>query len=869
MNGDFDSVAATYAASKLYPGAVRALPGPPDPRVREFLRLYGEALDFRHPEAIDMGRVSLLVVVDTQVPRRIGPFAEAATRPGVEIHIYDHHPESPDALQATRREVRPVGSTTTILVGHLRRRGVKLEPWEATLLALGIYWDTGCLTFRSTTPEDLEAASWLLKHGANLDVIHDFVQRPLEAEQRVYLDRLAEAARYLELNGLVVLLSAIVAGQRVEGLGKICERLCDEEGADAAIAVVGTRGEVAISARARTDALDLGGLLSQFGGGGHRRAASAVVRGRSPAEVAERIEELLPQFLVPPVRAKDIMSSPVRTVAPSTSVEDALKVMLRYGHNGLIVVEGEEVVGIVTRSDLEAARRLGHGSHPVSEYMSTEVISVRPDTPLDKIRRIMVEGDLGRLPVMEHGRLVGIVTRTDVLRALHGMERPRPQGPPDVPVIKDVRAELTLRLPPKVLRRLKEAGEVAWKAGMRAFAVGGFVRDLLLGLRNLDLDIAVEGDAIEVARKCAELWGGEFVRHERFGTAKVSLPDGTSVDFATCRAEFYERPAVLPKVERASIREDLYRRDFTINAMAICIWPEEFGKLWDYFGGLSDLRSRRIRVLHNLSFVEDPTRILRAVRYEQRLGFRLERQTERLLRQAVEQGLLSLVSADRIRNELLRSFAEPKVAKVMGRLEELGVLREIHPSWRLGPEGVSRLRRAQRGGSWFERATGRRLERPYLVPLCASIQGLVPSDREVLLRGLRFPSHDQQTALRATETADQLLPRPEALSKAKPSEVFEWLEGLPDEALAYLASILTSPGARAKIARFAKEWQEAKPFITGEDLKTLGLQPGLIFGRILRQVLLAQLDGKISSKEEALELAQSMARAATEEGDVS
>jgi len=860
VNGDFDSVAATYAASKLYPGAVRALPGPPDPRVREFLRLYGEALDFQSPEALDLGRVTLLVVVDTQVPRRLGPFAEVAQRAGVEVHLYDHHPESPDALTASKREVRPVGSTTTILVGHMRRRGLRLEPWEATLLALGIYWDTGCLTFRSTTPEDLEAAGWLLKQGANLDVIHDFAQRPLEAEQRVYLDRLAEGARYLDLDGVVVLLSAILVGERVEGLGKICERLCDEEGVDAAIAVVGARGEVAVSARARTDAIDLGGLLSKFGGGGHKRAASAVVRGGKPSEVAERIEELLPKFLTPPVRARDIMSSPVRTVTPGTTVEDALKVMLRYGHNGLIVVEGEEVVGIVTRGDLDRARRLGHGDHPVAEYMSTEVISVEPDAPLDRIRRIMVEGDVGRLPVMDRGKLVGIVTRTDVLRALHGMGRPRPQGPPDVPVVRDVRAELKLRLPSRVYRRLREAGEIAWSSGEKAFAVGGFVRDLLLGARNYDLDIAVEGDAIRLAKECAQRWGGEVISHERFGTAKVKLPSGEVVDFATCRAEFYERPAVLPQVERASIREDLYRRDFTINAMAICIWPEEFGRLWDYFGGLNDLRNKRIRVLHNLSFVEDPTRILRAARYEQRLGFRLERQTERLLRQAVEQGLLSLVSADRIRGELLRSLSEQKPARVMRRLEELGVLKEIHPPWSLGQQGLARLRRVPRAISWFERAVGRRVKKPYLVALCASIQGLLPSERESLLRSLRFPSDEQQVVVRATDAADQLLPRSEEFSKAKPSEVYRWLEGLPDEALAYLGSLLTSPGARARIAKFAKEWAGERPLISGEDLKALGLQPGPSFGRILRQVLLAQLDGRVSSREEAIRLAEELAR---------
>ncbi len=859
INCDFDALAATYAAGKLYPNAVLAFAGKVDRGVQEFLRLYGEALHILPPHQIKLGQIRRLIVVDTQVPHRLGPFGEVALRPEVEVIIYDHHPEGPSTIPAAEKHIKLVGATTTILVEALRRRAIQLKPWEATLLALGIYWDTGCLTFSHTTPEDLEAARWLLLQGANLDVVHDFVQRPLETEARIYLDRLMEAVEHVELDGLIVALAGIQAEGRVEGLGRICERLMEEEGADAAVVAIEHGEEVSLSARARTDALDVGRILSQFGGGGHKRAAAALVRGKRMHEVLKEVKQLLSHHLRPSIRAKDIMSYPVRTVTPETSVEEAIRVMLRYGHNGLVVTRNGKVVGIVSRRDLEKARRHGRGNKPVAHYMSHGVISVNPDTPLESIRRLMVDHDVGRLPVVEKGELVGIVTRTDVLRALHGMERPQPQEPPPFPVLKDVNLEIRLLLPPEAVQRLKEIGKEAQSMGFKAFAAGGFVRDLLLGVRNLDLDIAVEGDAIALAHRLGEKWGGRVVAHEQFGTATLYLPQGGRVDFATCRTEFYEQPAVLPQVEQASIREDLYRRDFTINAMAISLWPEKFGKLWDYFGGLKDLRRRIIRVLHNLSFVEDPTRILRAIRYEQRFRFRIEPQTERLLRQALEEGVLSLISADRIRAEVERALKEPHPERAFRRMEELGVLSAIFRHWRLGPEGWTRLRKARNGVKWFERAVGRKVERPHLVNLCAAIQGLASSLRQSLLRSLRFPSSQEEAVLNATEVADYLLAHPEEFQRAKPSQVYQRLRGLTDEGLAYLASLLPSPSARRRIARFAKEWRNARPLISGEDLKALGLPPGPLYGKILEAVLLAQLDGEAKDREAQLALAKRMA----------
>src|SRR5207302_3864097 len=211
------------------------------------------------------------------------------------------------------------------------------------------------------------------------------------------------------------------------------------------------------------------------------------------------------------------------------------------------------------------------------------------------------------------------------------------------------------------------------------YLVGGTVRDILLGEPSFDVDIAVEGDAIALAQSLADALGGRVRAHEKFGTAVVIYGEGERVDVVTARTEFYDAPAALPTVEHASIREDLFRRDFTINAMAASLKGADFGRLVDPFGGRRDLEARRIRVLHNLSFIDDPTRIFRAIRYENRLGFRMDDHTERLARGTVEMGLVGDLSSERLRNELIALLEEGPGHHSILRLREIGVDRAIHP----------------------------------------------------------------------------------------------------------------------------------------------------------------------------------------------
>ena len=311
-------------------------------------------------------------------------------------------------------------------------------------------------------------------------------------------------------------------------------------------------------------------VLYPLGGRGQEKAASAVIKGKSCQAVADLILAIITDKIRPAVIARDIMSTPVKTIAQYRTMEDAGRIMLRYGHTGMPVVDGDQMVGMISRRDADKAivHELGHA--PVKGFMTTEVVSISPDTPLSEVQKMVVEYDIGRLPVVDEGRLVGIVSRTDILRILHGEDCPEDhellysfsEGG-----IENFKQLMQQRLPEGIYSILRQAGEIAEELDSTVYCVGGYVRDLLLHVPNFDVDLVVEGEGRELAIRLAMRLSGKVRIHDRFATATVILNDGTKIDVATARTEYYEFPAALPMVEKSSIREDMYRRDFTINTL--------------------------------------------------------------------------------------------------------------------------------------------------------------------------------------------------------------------------------------------------------------------------------------------------------------
>ncbi len=363
--------------------------------------------------------------------------------------------------------------------------------------------------------------------------------------------------------------------------------------------------------------------------------------------------------------AANIMTTPVTTVKKESSVLDAKRVIDNTGLTGLPVVDEENhAIGMVTKKDLE--RAIKSGIDDLSLVMSIPVITVKSNEQVQKVGELMAIHDVGRIVVVDEAqRVIGIITRRDLIRAIVSTTT-------EYNLVWNMIDKMKKTLSPKLFSTLMEIGKLASERGEKAYAVGGFVRDLVMGNESLDIDIVVEGDGIEMAKSFAKFKNVRCLTYPEFGTATVKL-NGISIDFATARTEYYEVPGALPKVERSNLRRDLYRRDFTINAMAIDL-TNNFGTMIDFFGGMEDISNKKIRVLHSLSFVEDPTRILRALRYAARFDYKLSSNTELLLVNAIKNGYLFSVTPSRIRSELERSVEDERADKAFELYQKYGIL---------------------------------------------------------------------------------------------------------------------------------------------------------------------------------------------------
>ncbi|HYL80891.1 MAG TPA: CBS domain-containing protein, partial [Candidatus Acidoferrum sp.] len=559
---------------------------------------------------------------------------------------------------------------------------------------------------------------------------------------------------------------------------------------------------------------------------------------------------------------------PVKAIPERFTIRGAAEIMNRFNLAYLPVVRRGEMVGLITREVADKAMFHSLGDAPVHDYMSGEFHRVTPDTPLSQVQRLMVERSLGFLPVLEGQRLKGAVTRADLLRHTYEDLLTRPTFPAAEErelggaVARQMAGLLANRLPPRIQSILRLAGTVADELGTKVYAVGGFVRDLLLRHENLDVDLVVEGDGIAYAEALARRLPGKVTSHRRFGTAVVGLADGFKIDVATARTEYYEYPAALPTVEHSSIKMDLYRRDFTINTLAVCLNADRYGELLDFFGGQQDLRDKTLRIIHNLSFVEDPTRILRAVRFEVRFGFHLSRHAEQLIANAVQMGLLAKLSGARLYTELQLILQEARPLAILERLRDLGVLNAIHP--RLGVDATTE-RRFHRVGevlTWYGLLYQGEQPTPWVVYLLTLFGERVGAEARAILRRLG-PSP------RAVATLGQALARLRGLARQfqqarelPPSRVFRWLADAPLEVVLALMARMERPELRKGVGDFLATMRRVRPILRGGDLRALGIRPGPIFREILNSLLYARLDGHVQSRDDELRFVrQKFARA--------
>ncbi len=840
-NTDFDAFAAMLAARRLYPDAVVAIPGALNRNVREFYRLHADELGAVDASRLETDAIRRLIVVETTSASRLGELERVALDPEVEKVVFDHHGgELPDWVKPESAVVSQDGALTTTLVGVLAERELTVTPLEATAFALGIHEDTGSLTYPTATQRDADALAWCLRHGARQDLLARFLHTPLGDDERELLGALMDASETRRVAGVDVLVTAVSWPRHVDGVSTLAHKIVSLTDARALVLLVEMDDRVFCVTRSRTPEVDAAAIARRLGGGGHREAASALFRGTLD-DARATLDEALEAAVSAPVTASEIMSRPARSVGSDETVSHAMVACQRYVQSGILVVDDEVLVGAVSREDLDKAIAHGLSHAPVKGIMSSRVATVDAAAPLGEVQDALAGSADGRVAVLEDEALVGVVTRSDLLRALG--ERPDVEPEPAASLARELGA--LERLTP-----VFEAVAAAAEPYDGVYLVGGTVRDILLGEPNFDVDVAVEGDAIALAKRLAEALNGRVRAHTKFGTAVVVYGDDERVDVVTARTEFYDAPASLPSVEHATIREDLFRRDFTVNAMAVSLKGEDFGRLVDPFRGRPDLDAATIRVLHNLSFIDDPTRIFRAIRYESRYGLRMDEHTQRLARGTIEMGLVGDLSSARLRDELVALLDEGDAGASILRLAELGAGQAIHPHLAADEEAVALLERLRELNDRY--ATGIPAWR---LAFAALARKLPPDEIYDWLQRLKVQRRDAEQIAHAVTVGPRLVERLRG-DEPDPAEIVALAEPYAPDAPLY-ALALDDP---QPLHEYFERLRDVRLEVSGADLAELGVGESPQVGEILAELRRRKLNGQLDGRESELAAARELIR---------
>ena len=868
---DFDAVASLLGAALLQKEATPILPVALNRNVRNFIHLYAADLPFMKLEDLPKGPIDRVTLVDTQSLVTI-----KGINKNTKVGVIDHHikkddfPGTWDFLSVT------TSACTTYFIEALQETNGALSLVHATLLLLGIYEDTGSLSYAHTTSRDVSAVAYLLDQGASLKIASEYLNPPLSASQREVFERLVSSMETLLINGCRISVSAAKAPDLDDEVSSIAHKISDLSDPDGLFIFVETKEGIRLVARSVTDQIDAREITLQFGGGGHERAAAALIKrdkknDNQLSEVVNSFKQILPTYVKPTVTVRQIMSKKPLTISPATSAEEALTLMKNFGYEGYPVIENGQITGLLTRRAVD--RALSHRLNlPASSLMDAGNIFVHPGDSLETLQRVMADTGWGQVPVIDPKTniVVGIATRTDLLRTIAGKKSGAAEK-------LNLAVEMESNLAPARLGLLKLISLASSTLSLPIYLVGGFARDLILEKPGADMDFVVEGDGILLAEALAEKYGGRVTCHRKFGTAKwhinnikkalldrfssestldySTLP--SSIDLISARTEFYEKPTALPTVKTGSIKLDLHRRDFTINTMAVRLDGHHFGELYDYWGGLNDLRKGLIRVLHSLSFVDDPTRILRAIRFEQRFGFNIEERTLALISEAKD--LLEEVSGDRIRHEIDLILEEQKAPDMLARIYKLNLLHPLFENAHWDAHILRSLRKFYKEelpAAWFtnerQKTSQKKAHGAYLL-LTAQVSQI---NILIILQWLRLKNHLAQMIIQTNMLWHQL----DSLKKMTPSQITRKLQDYSQLEIYCIYILCSDEQIKKNLEDFARKWRWIKPYTDGIALQKRGLRTGPAYSSILNELKAAWIDNKIKTKDEELDYLEKLLR---------
>ncbi|WP_457638741.1 CBS domain-containing protein [Persephonella sp.] len=846
---DLDALSTAYGITVLYPEAKILLPGASSSSFRLALKQFEDVIKPKMVNKKQLKVVSVLFLPDSnnigQPLKKLSPHITEKTK----IVIYDHHPVREKLPENVEKHIQKTGSATTIVVNLIRKKKIEISQEEATLLALGIYEDTGNFTYSTTTPKDLRAAAFLLSKGADLETVRNILEERIDTYQINVLHQLVENIQYFFLKNRKIIFTTAYTDRYIPDISALLHMVKPLQEVDAFFLFINEKGKTSIIARSKVKDIDVGRILSFLGGGGHPSAASATVKGLTMQEIKNYIELVLLGEAYKSRKIEDFMSREIVTVYRDEPVY-SIKEKLDEAPVLFVVNKKGKFEGIVLTKVLKESIRHGVENVPVENFIIDSIIVFEPQTTLSEAERVILNSSQEYFPVVENGKPVGIINRTYIIKLLHGQvfdsekdifisrERIKPK-------FLNYQGKLKKFLPEHILAELEFIGKLSKKLGFSTFLVGGIVRDMVLGKKNLDIDLIVEGDALKLAQEYAKERNVHCHTFEEFMTAQITLKTGEKIDLATARKETYTHPGAYPKVEKATIKEDLYRRDFTINTLAVELTEGRFGILVDFFNGLKDIKDKVIRILHQLSFIEDPIRILRALRFAGRLGFTLGKPTEKLLKLAVDENMLELAPSGRISLELTYTFNEERVLEILNLMNRYQILHSLIPEFIMTDGREELLSRLRDTIISFEMFFNIKVDRVsnYLLALLNHL----PFD-------LSYKFLEKYHFNKTVKFFEEYYEIKELFNDIpeKDSQLYKKIKFIKKDLLVYMCASLPVEVSE-RIIRILKKEEEKHLLISGKDLKELGIPPSPVYRKILDDVFKKYLDEEINSKKEAVE----------------
>jgi tRNA nucleotidyltransferase (CCA-adding enzyme) len=864
INADFDAIASMLAAQKLYPNSIIIFPGSQEKNLSDFfIASMSYLFNMADPGNIDFKETTKLVIVDTKQKNRLTGVSLLLKRKDIDIDIYDHHPAMKGDIKGTKEITEKAGATTTILTSILREKKIIPNADEATIMALGIYENTGLFTYSSTTERDLREAGYLLSCGASLSTIVNIVVKEIKVEQVTWLNELLNEMSTYRINGIDIHISSISSPSYITDLTSIVQKVVRMENIDIFFAIVLMENKISIIARNRFPEVDVGKILSHFGGGGHSYAASAKVDNQTLAQIEIVLVERLKKEVKSVQIVKKLMSTPAITIESKVECRKASAMMTRYNINTLLVVDKKtnSYEGYISRQVIEKALYHNLSDLPVEEYMDSETNFISSKADLLEIETQILENKHRILPVIDNGWIKGVITKSDLLNYIinhnkelkdHSYYLSRKNGAKK----RQIENILYQRLDKQTKQLLEFIGKTGSDLGYNMFVVGGFVRDLLLNRKVDDIDIVVEGEGITFAKVFAKKKKCRVNTYKKFATAVIIFPDNSKIDVATARREYYKTPAALPIVEKSSIKLDLARRDFTINTLAISLNPDSFGMLIDFFGANRDLKDKTIRTIHNLSFVEDPTRIFRAIKFANRFGFKIGKVTDNLIKNTIKIDGFKNLSGLRVLNELKQIFEEKNPIPAIKTLQKYGLEKILHPNLEITAKTYDLFESVNKTLSWYDLLYKDDDYPRWALYFMAIFHRCSYTVCENICSKLKFPLKERRIVLEKRYKAENRL---EIINNSIPlskTELYWGLVSFNTESILYMMALTDNGKIRKAISNFYTHQKEITPKIKGRDILKIGVKPGPVFTRILKEVLNKKLEGKIKTKEEELTFAK-------------